>query len=250
MFDWSKVKDPVIAKRLREEGKAFVARCHFGTQGVAKTKQDVLNTLQRLLDSGFMTLAFDIEANYAKMVQEVTGGKVPLHAAVSYPMGRMTLKQKLYGLQSMLELGIGDTCVCIDWQAIFSGRYEDVEKEAAAINREFDGKFLKNAFVIPATLMSDLEIIETCKALDNAGVYSIKVNPGTKLGVSYEEVELINRNFPHRFDIHPSGNIRTLEAVEKYLELGCNIIHTASSLEIVETYLNRQFALYTGGVRQ
>ncbi len=249
MFDWNKVKDPAILKRLKDEGRTFMGRCHFGTQGVAKTEQDVKDALQRLLDSGFMTIAFDIESNYARMVKELTEGRVPLHAAVSYPMGRMTLKQKLYGLQNMLDLGIEDTCVCIDWQAIFSGRYADVEREAAAINREFDGKFKKNAFVIPATLMGDIEIVEVCKALDRAGVYSIKVNPGAKLGVSYEEVALINRHFPKRFDIHPSGNIRTLKAVEKYLELGCTVIHTASSLDIVEDYLNRQFALYTGGVQ-
>ena len=205
MFDWSKVTDPAIKDRLQNEGKEFMAKCHFGTQGVAKTEDDVKQALQRLLDSGFMCIAFDIEMNYVETVQKITEGRVPLHAAVSYPLGRMTLNQKLRGLEKLYDLGVFDTCVCIDWQAIFSKRYLDVEKEASAIVKEFDGKFKKNAFVIPATLMGDIAIVEVCKALDNAGVYSIKVNPGAKLGVSFEEVELIKRNFPHRFDIHPSG---------------------------------------------
>ena len=146
----------------------------------------------------------------------------------------------------MIELGVEDTCVCLDWQAIFSHRWGDVEKEAAEIMKEFDGKFYKNAFVIPATLLSDTEMIEVMKTLDSAGVYSVKVNPGCKLGVSYEEVMLIKRNFPNRFDIHPSGNIRTLEQFEKYRELGCQVIHTASTLDIVETYMQRQLKLYGG----
>ena len=83
----------------------------------------------------------------------------------------------------------------------------------------------------------------------SAGVYSVKVNPGCKLGVSYEEVELIKRLFPNRFDIHPSGNIRTLEAFEKYMDLGCQVIHTASALDIVETFMKRQLAIY-GGIEE
>ena len=64
----------------------------------------------------------------------------------------------------------------------FSHRYKDVEREAAAIVKEFDGLFTKNAYVIPATLLSDTEMADTLRALDSAGVYSVKVNPGCKHG--------------------------------------------------------------------
>jgi len=248
LIDWSKVKNPVIAERVMLEGAELMKKCHFGVQGVAKTEEDVKAAMHRLLASGFKPMAFDIEMNFAPMALEILGEEIPLHAAVSYPLGRMTLKKKLQDLQNLMDIGITDTCVCLDWQALFSHRYLDVEREAAIIMREFDGKFIKNAFVIPATLLSDTELIETLKALDNAGVYSVKVNPGAKLGVSYEEVMLINRYFPHRFDIHPSGNIRTLEEVEKYLELGCKVIHTASAMDITKEYMQRQLRLY-GGIR-
>lgn len=245
-MDFSKIKNPAIAKRVREEGAALVARCHFGVQGLTKTEEDVKKALYRLLDTGFKPVAFDTEPTFVRMIREITGGSIRLHAAVSYPLGRMTLKKKLQDLENLLNMGVEDTCVCLDWQAVFSHRYSDVEREAAAIMKEFDGKFYKNAFVIPATLLSDTEMIEVLKALDAAGVYSVKVNPGCKLGVSYEEVMLIKRHFPNRFDIHPSGNIRTLEQFEKYVELGCQVIHTASTLDIVETYMQRQLKLYGG----
>lgn len=245
-MDFSKIKNPAIAKRVREEGAALVARCHFGVQGLTKTEEDVKKALYRLLDTGFKPVAFDTEPTFVKMIREITGRSIRLHAAVSYPLGRMTLKKKLQDLENILNMGVEDTCVCLDWQAVFSHRYSDVEREAAAIMKEFDGKFYKNAFVIPATLLSDTEMIEVLKALDAAGVYSVKVNPGCKLGVSYEEVMLIKRHFPNRFDIHPSGNIRTLEQFEKYVELGCQVIHTASTLDIVETYMQRQLKLYGG----
>ncbi|MEG0377841.1 MAG: hypothetical protein RR614_05110 [Eubacterium sp.] len=246
MIDWSKVKNVAIAERVQEEGRNMMKRCHFGVQGITKTEDDVKVALNRLLETGFKPMAFDTEMNFVPMLKELTEGKINLHCAVSYPLGRMTLKKKMQDLETLLNMGVKDVCVCLDWQAIFSHRYVDLEKEAAAMVKAFDGVFTKNAYVIPATLLSDSEMEDTLKALDNAGVYSVKVNPGCKLGVSFEEVQLIKRLFPNRFDIHPSGNIRTLETFEKYIELGCEVIHTASALDIVETFMKRQLMIYGG----
>ncbi len=246
MFDFSLIQNKEIADKVREEARVFMGRCHFGTQGIAKTETDVINAVNKLRDSGFLSIAFDTEMVYVPLALELLEGKIPVHAAVSYPMGRMTLSKKLKDLERLHSLGVRDTCVCLDWQAIFSGEYDIIENEAREIMRRFGDSFIKLAFVIPATLMSDTEMIACLRALDAAGIVSVKVNPGAKLGVSYEEVALINRNFPSRFDIHPSGNIRTLGDVERYLELGCDNIHTVSSLEITEEFIKRQLSRYGG----
>ena len=248
MIQWDLIEDREIAEKVKNEAVEFVAKCHFGCQGIEKTKDDTINAVNRLKSSGFKVKAFDTEMNYVELCKELLQGLVPLHAAVSYPMGRMLLANKLNDLETIYNLGVTDTCVCLDWQAIFSKRYSDIEKEAAIIFNRFGKIFDYLAFVVPATLMSDTQIIETCKALDQAGIVSVKVNPGAKLWVSFEEVELIQRVFPGRFDIHPSGGIRKLEEVEKYLELGCKVIHTVSSLDIAEELIERQLLKY-GGIK-
>lgn len=249
MIDWSQVKNKAIEERVKEEGRVLMSHAHFGVQGIEKTEDDVKAALARLQATGYKPMAFDTEMNFVSMIRDLVGDIYNLHCAVSYPLGRMTLKKKMQDLETLLKMDIKDVCVCLDWQALFSHRYKDVEKEAAAIVKEFDGVFTKNAYVIPATLLSDTEMKDTLAALDAAGVYSIKVNPGCKLGVSYEEVELIKRLYPNRFDIHPSGNIRTLEAFEKFMELGCEVIHTASALDITEAYMKRQLEIY-GGLKE
>ncbi|MDO4288449.1 MAG: hypothetical protein Q4C55_04600 [Eubacterium sp.] len=249
MIDLTKVENRAIAERVREEGRELMSKAHFGVQGIAKTENDVKAALSRLQKTGFKPMAFDTEMNFVPIVRNIVGDTYNLHCAVSYPLGRMTLKKKMQDLETLLKMDIKDVCVCLDWQAIFSHRYKDVEKEARAIVKEFDGLFTKNAYVIPATLLSDTEMKDTLSALDEAGVYSVKVNPGCKLGVSFEEVALIKRLYPNRFDIHPSGNIRTLEAFEKFMELGCQVIHTASALDIVEAYMERQLKIY-GGIEE
>jgi deoxyribose-phosphate aldolase len=240
MFDFSRLSDQRVAEQVRKEAQAFMARCHFGTQGVVKTEADVRAACKKLLDSGFRAIAFDTEMNYVPLARDLLSGSNPLHAAVAYPMGRMTVSQKVRDLERLVGLGVSDTCVCLDWQAIFSHRWRDLEKEAALLTGSTKGMFACNALVIPATLMSDTEIIEACTALDAAGTISVKVNPGVKLWVSFEEVELIQRRFPGRFDVHPSGGITSLAEVERYLELGCNVIHSIKSLEITEEFVAKR----------
>ena len=246
MFDFSRVKEPDIAIKVREEAETLMGRFHFGVQGIAKTLEDTKFWIDKLKGSGMKVFAFDTEMLYVEEVKKMMEGYVPLHAAVSYPTGRMLLSKKMKDLDRLANLGVFDVCVCLDWQQIFSGNYAAIEKEARIIMEEFRDVFVKNAFVIPATLLGASQLYETVKALDYAGVESIKVNPGAKLGVSFEEVAFINRNFPVRFDIHPSGNIRSLSEVERYLELGCEIIHTASAMDITEAYIEKRIKGYGG----
>ncbi len=249
MFDFSTVKDQKIADKVFQEAKDFLSLCHFGLQGITRTEKDVIKIVEKLKATKMAPLAFDTEMEFVPMVRELFSDyccDVKLHCAVSYPMGRLTLSSKMNTLEKLRSMGVDDVCVCLDWQAVFSGRYQDVEDEAYAMVNEFQSDFYRLAFVIPATLMSDTKIIETCRALDNAGTVSIKVNPGATLGVTFEEVALIKRMFPNRFDIHPSGNIRTLADVLRYREMGCNNIHTAAALEITDAFIVKRLKEYGG----
>ena len=246
MFDFSTVKDQAIAKKVYDEASDFMAHCHYGSQGVAKTEKDVADAVRYMMSTGFKPIAFDTEMPFIPMVKDIMQGYTRTHCAVSYPMGRTTLATKLNTLRKLKEMGVDDVCVCLDWEALFSGNYKAIEEEASIIMKEFLGHFYRTALILPATLMSDTALIEVCKALDQAGVVSIKVNPGAKLGVSFEEVSLIKRNFPNRFDIHPSGNIRSLSDVLRYREMGCDNIHTVKSMELVDEYIVKKLKQYGG----
>ena len=50
------------------------------------------------------------------------------------------------------------------------------------------------------------------------------------------------------FDFDETLQDRT-ESFEKYMDLGCQVIHTASALDIVETFMKRQLAIY-GGIEE
>jgi len=243
MFDFSTVKDPKIAERVFSEAKEFLSMCHFGVQGIHKTEADYRAVVDRLMATKMAPQAFNAEMQFVPMLREWFRDyccPVKLHCAVSYPMGRQLTATKMAVIDTLREMGVEDICVCLNWEALFSGDYAKMGREAETIVNEFQKDFDKLAFVLPATLMSDTAIIDACHALDEAGVVSIKVNPGAKLGVSFEEVHLIQRKFLNRFDIHASGNIRTLTDILRYREMGLDNIHTASALDCTEEFIQKR----------
>lgn len=111
MIDWTKIKNPAIADRVREEGRFMMQRCHFGVQGIAKTEQDVKLALDRLMQTGFKPMAFDTEMNFVPMLKELTQGEINLHCAVSYPLGR-DIKKENAGFGNTFKNG-NFGCMCM-----------------------------------------------------------------------------------------------------------------------------------------
>ena len=41
MFDFTQISDAAIAAKIKEEAEGFMARCHFGIQGIVKTELEI-----------------------------------------------------------------------------------------------------------------------------------------------------------------------------------------------------------------
>ena len=244
MFKFPEGTEPALIEKVQREARRFMKKLHWGIQGPLSTQEQVVETMNQLFETGYDSMTFDVEMVHVPFVKKILGNRIDIHVSVSYPMGRMLLQQKQYDIDTLYEMGVQDVCVCLDWQAIFSERYEDIRKEADVLMQDYGNKFHKFALVIPASLMGTKSILNTCEALDDAGVQSIKVNPGVNLHVSYEEVALIQRNFPDRFDVHPAGGIRTLAEAERFFELGCHVVHSIKALEILDAYIRKTYQRY------
>lgn len=239
----------VAADSIQQEAMNLASLFHFGKLGVTSTLKEVRKNAELICKKGYILKAFDIEMTQASLAVELLGDRLNIHVPISYPMGNMTTKKKLFDLEYIAKIGVDENCVCLNYFDILSHSYINVEQEVKKITQEFEDVFNPMAFVIPAALLNDNEIIEVCKAIENGGGKTIKVNPGFQLGVTPEEVLLIQRNFGDKFDIHPSGNIRNLEQVADYLKLGVTTIHSSSSLDLVEEFIKLRESESEGGLR-
>ncbi len=222
--------------RQSKEVKDFASLFHYGTLGIAKTTHDLRRDIQKVLDSGFNFKAYNVEMTLAPLTKELLDGKMRLHVPIAYPMGNFTLRKKQADLEYCVRIGVDESCVCLNYGAILSHRYDLIEHEVRMLTDTFEGP-LELAFVIQATLLNDNEIIDVCKAIGHGGGTRIKLNTGYGWGTSPEEVALIRRMFGHAFDLHPSGNITTLKQVDAFLALGVHNIHSLAAFEIIDEYI-------------
>lgn len=215
--------------------QAFAGIFHFGCLGEEKTLADVAVEATKLRRSGLNVEAFDCEASMLETARDTLGGYAKLHVPIGYPAGNATLKQKFFQLEYLLEQGIDDSCYCLDYANLVDGNWRAVTAETRQVMDACRDN-LPMAIVIQATLLDDRKIVSACEAILEGGANRVKMNTGYGWGTSLDEVDLVHRHFNGRIDIHPSGNVRTLEQVEHFLSRGICIVHSASVFEIVEAY--------------
>jgi len=246
-----KIIELIAADCVEQEAINLASFFHYGKLGITLTLEEARKDAELIRKKGYILRAFDTEMTYAPLAIDLLGDRMNIHVPISYPMGNITTRKKLLDLEYIAALGVDENCVCLNYFDILSHNYNKVEQEVKKINQKFGDVFKCMAFVIPAGLLNDSEIVKVCKAIENGGGKTIKVNPGFQLGVTPEEILLIQRNFGDKFDdIHPSGNIRTLEQVAEYLKLGVTTIHSSASLDIIDEFISiRKSELQAGGSR-
>lgn len=227
--------------RETKEVRDFAAYFHYGTLGIDKTTQDLRVDIKRVQDSGFVIKAFNIEMVLATLTKELLHGTQRIHVPISYPLGNMTLRKKQIDLDYCRKIGIDESCVCLNYGAILSHQYDLIEQEVKTLTDEFESS-IELAFVIQATLMNDREIVDVSKAIGYGGGTRIKLNTGYTWGTSPEEVALLRRVFGYTFDLHPSGNIKTLKQVKEFLNIGVTNIHSLAAFEIIDEYISERNA--------
>ncbi|XXK30043.1 hypothetical protein ACMAY7_11145 [Rhodobacteraceae bacterium nBUS_24] len=218
--------------------QAFAGMFHFGCLGEEKTLEDGIAEAKRLRASGLNIEAYDCEVTMLAAARDILKGYCKLHVPVGYPGGNVAQSQKLHQLDYLLGEGIEDSCYCLDYADIVHGNWQAVEDETRQVMDMCRGQ-LPMAIVIQATLLDDRQIVDACKVLVQGGANRVKMNTGYGWGTSKEEVDLVYRHFNGVLDIHPSGNIRTLEQVDSFMDCGVAVIHSMAVIEIVDEFAIR-----------
>lgn len=224
--------------RRSPEVMAFARMFHYGILGVEKTERDIREGVRRVMNSGYVLQAVDVELIYVPLVLEMLQGRMTVHSPISYPLGNLTLKKKLRDLERMIDVGVRDSAYCLNYRSILDHDYGEVAKEVrAAVEHNRD--VIAIEFNIQATLLNDNEIVSACQAIEDGGGKAVKLNTGYGWGTGPEEVALVRRVFGNRLDVHPSGNIRTLAQVDEFIRYDVKVIHSMAVFEITDEYIAR-----------
>ncbi len=178
------------------------------------------------------TASICINPGYVKAAAEYLGGKLPVCTVIGFPLGATSCESKLFEAKQALADGADEFDMVINIGRLKGGDTAYVKDEIKALRHALEGKILK--VIIETCLLTEQEKIQMCQIVCEAGADFIKTSTGFSTGgATFEDVELMLREVDGRCKVKASGGIRTVEDMEKYLEMGCARLGTSSAVKLL-----------------
>jgi len=143
-------------------------------------------------------------------------------------------------IEYYLSLGeaITDFDIVINISAVKSKDWDYLKKEFVVLSEPVKKANRVCKFIIETCRLTEDEIVKVCELIVDVPTIDF-VKTGTGFGpraTSYRDVELINSVVAGKKEIKVSGGVRTLEQVEKFMELGASVFGSSSSVAILAEY--------------
>jgi deoxyribose-phosphate aldolase len=158
---------------------------------------------------------------YVKNAREYMGRNGKVCTVVGFPNGYNTKEVKLFETARALNDGADEIDMVINVGYLKDKKYDLVEGEIKALKKACGAKVLK--VIVETCLLTDEEKIKMCEIVTDAGADYIKTSTGfSKGGATKADVELFSKHIGKDVKIKAAGGIRTVEAAEEFLRLGCD----------------------------
>ena len=147
---------------------------------------------------------------------------------VGFPLGYSVLEAKEAETKKAIEDGADEVDMVINISDVKNGDYDAVLNEIKALRALTEGKILK--VIIETCYLTDEEKIKLCGIVTEAGADYIKTSTGFGIaGATLEDIAIFKANIGPDVKMKAAGGIRTKEAMEAYLEAGCDRIGSSSA---------------------
>ena len=191
--------------------------------------------IEKLCDEAvkYNTASVCIPSCFIKKIKEKYNDQIVICTVVGFPLGYCNTEAKVTETKKALEDGADEIDMVINITDVKNGDYQKVEDEIALLKEVCGDKVLK--VIIETCYLIKEEKIAMCKAVTNAKADYIKTSTGFgTAGATLEDVLLMKENIGPDVKIKAAGGIRTKEAMEQYLEAGCDRIGCSSTAVLFE----------------
>lgn len=173
------------------------------------------------------TASVCIPPSYVKLAKE----KFPLLnvcTVIGFPLGYSTTAVKVFETEDAVKNGADEIDMVINIGDVKNGSFDKVTEEISAVRKAAEGKILK--VIIETCYLTEEEKIRLCKCVTDGGADYIKTSTGFgTAGAQKEDIVLFKNNIGKDVKIKAAGGIRTKEAMEEFIELGCDRIGTSGA---------------------
>lgn len=161
-------------------------------------------------------------------------GKFLIGAPVAFPAGGATTKAKTLEAKSYLDLGADEFDLMINVGFLLSGMYQEVQDDIKAVKDIVGDKTLK--VIIECHYLDEDLMKRAADAVVNGGAEWVKTGTGwTPTGATLENVAFLKKVVGNKAKVKASGGVRSLETVQKMIEIGVERFGVGSSaIKILE----------------
>ncbi|MDO4965938.1 MAG: deoxyribose-phosphate aldolase [Lachnospiraceae bacterium] len=174
------------------------------------------------------TASVCIPPTYIKRINDTYGNKINICTVIGFPLGYSVVEAKIAEAKKAIEDGANEIDMVINICDVKNGDFDKVFDEIKAIRKATEGKVLK--VIIETCYLTDDEKIKLCKIVTDAKADYIKTSTGFGTnGATIEDIKLFKANIGSDVKMKAAGGIRTKEAMEEYLNEGCDRIGSSSA---------------------
>ncbi len=180
----------------------------------------------------FQTASVCIPPCYVKKVRENYPG-LCICTVIGFPLGYSTTAVKVAETADAVANGADEIDMVINIGEMKAGNKDSVAEEIRAVRRACEGKILK--VIIETCYLEKEEKVELCKMVSEAGADFIKTSTGFgSAGATPEDIRLFKEHIAPGVKIKAAGGIRTKEALEEYMALGCERVGASATAEFLK----------------
>lgn len=170
-----------------------------------------------------------IPPSYVEGVFRNFQGKVNICTVIGFPLGYNSTHIKYAEAAQALACGACELDMVIDLGAVKSGLFKLVRREIEQIKSLAGSRVLK--VIVETCYLSEAEKIQLCGIVSDAGADYIKTSTGLgTTGASLSDIALFKEHLGPGIKIKAAGGIKTRDAMEAFLEAGCDRIGASSAL--------------------
>ena len=194
------------------------------------------NDIKNLCDEAAKnhTASVCVNSCYVKPCVEYLDDRVPVCAVVGFPLGAMSTEAKAFEAKQAVYDGAKEIDMVINIGMLKEKNYEYVMNDIKAVKKAVGDNILK--VIIETCLLTEEEKIKMCEIISDSGADFIKTSTGfSKAGATFEDIELFAKHVKKHIKIKAAGGIRTVEDMEKFINLGADRLGSSSAIRILNS---------------
>lgn len=185
------------------------------------TKDDIFDLCEKAIEHNCASVC--IPSHFVELVHE-TFPELNICTVVGFPLGNCSDFAKYVEAEDAVRNGAKEIDMVMNIGEFKKGNYKYLLDEINSILFAIEGYAILKV-IIETCYLTDKEIATATRIVDKSYAEYVKTSTGFGTrGASFHDIEIIKANITHGTKIKASGGIRTLEEMEKYIEMGCDRI--------------------------